>query len=491
MIKSLHKAIWAVLALIIFFFSLSGICGGAFCAPANVASDVLEDLQRDENFNLDDYPEILDDYSLNVIQIAESADGELFIYVYQPSGKGTGIYASSINIGRDKNDTADLSFPNYKLEYLNSSGVFYKYKVLNFELKEDNVRYYNISNILRPFKYFYDGASENDNKVSEVPYRVGQMWTAITVGDTVAYELTDSEVIEITQKYVGYVYLYQGSYVHQNLYMTATCSYKNFVAFSTDRPIDRLIQAEVQYSLCDLTFSICIGDLCTEHIKGSKCYEHRGEPVEQEPITLSADDKTAAPAYGGFNAHSYTWYNIQSTEEFLKDNNNSDYKLTTEGASNIEGTQWVLNFHKSDYTGKTDLKDFTPHMNVKTETVQDVMILRLMFETDGETYNLGVVDNKQTGGEAPVNYLIHKSFWQKISSFFNNVLSFFSLKGWFGKLLLIAAIVIALLFAVKLLLSRRSASKVTVTTAPPNSGRPRTSRRNVRTRKAYAGSKKK
>ena len=33
----------------------------------------------------------------------------------------------------------------------------------------------------------------------------------------------------------------------------------------------------------------------------------------------------------------------------------------------------------------------------------DVTILRLKFETDGITYNLGVIDNKQTGNNAPIN----------------------------------------------------------------------------------------
>ena len=35
--------------------------------------------------------------------------------------------------------------------------------------------------------------------------------------------------------------------------------------------------------------------------------------------------------------------------------------------------------------------------------VGDVTILRLKFETDGITYNLGVIDNKQTGGKEPSN----------------------------------------------------------------------------------------
>ena len=35
--------------------------------------------------------------------------------------------------------------------------------------------------------------------------------------------------------------------------------------------------------------------------------------------------------------------------------------------------------------------------------VSDVIILRLKFETDGKIYNLGVIDNKQTGDGIPDN----------------------------------------------------------------------------------------
>lgn len=40
-------------------------------------TSVLEDLQKDENFNAEDYPIVADDYSLQVITIAESENKEL------------------------------------------------------------------------------------------------------------------------------------------------------------------------------------------------------------------------------------------------------------------------------------------------------------------------------------------------------------------------------------------------------------------------------
>ena len=63
----------------------SGV-GTTYAATTNY-SNVLDDLKEDSAFNLKDYPAIIFDYNLNVIQIAESTDGELFVYVYQPAAK--------------------------------------------------------------------------------------------------------------------------------------------------------------------------------------------------------------------------------------------------------------------------------------------------------------------------------------------------------------------------------------------------------------------
>ena len=42
------------------------------------------------------------------------------------------------------------------------------------------------------------------------------------------------------------------------------------------------------------------------------------------------------------------------------------------------------------------------YYHAETTMVGNVTILRLKFETDGITYNLGVIDNKQTGGTEPI-----------------------------------------------------------------------------------------
>ena len=114
---------------------------------------------------------------------------------------------------------------------------------------------------------------------------------------------------------------------------------------------------------------------------------------------------------GGLFAGTYTWDRIQSVEDFIatEDRENiyhgaiidvkTSSKLTDEALAELQGKKWVLRFAETDYTfwyGENAHGTFST-------LVGDVTILRLKFETDGITYNLGVIDNKQTGSSDPVN----------------------------------------------------------------------------------------
>ena len=76
----------------------------------------LEDLSTDENFNPENYPVIEDDYSLQVIQIAESSEKQLFVYVYQPCADFLDLRASSINISCALHIKENIK--NYKLNFV-------------------------------------------------------------------------------------------------------------------------------------------------------------------------------------------------------------------------------------------------------------------------------------------------------------------------------------------------------------------------------------
>ena len=92
-------ALLAVLLFIITAFASGGMAPVYAATSANtVYTNVLDDLTKDNSFKPSNYPEKTDDYSLQIIQLAESSDKDLFVYVYQPSGQNKNLAACSINI---------------------------------------------------------------------------------------------------------------------------------------------------------------------------------------------------------------------------------------------------------------------------------------------------------------------------------------------------------------------------------------------------------
>lgn len=166
-------------------------------------TDVLEDLQKDENFNIDNYPVVKDDYSLQVIQIAESSDRELFLYVYQPCSPNIDLNATSINLSTTTG--RDLSYKNYFLQLLSKNGCFGKYILRNFTVQTEDTRIYDISSIFRKWNAKYDEESGTDNTIEEVSFAVAQKFTAKTMEDgTVEYANNGTDVVYITDKWCGF-----------------------------------------------------------------------------------------------------------------------------------------------------------------------------------------------------------------------------------------------------------------------------------------------
>ena len=162
-LKNLITAFAAFLLFTIFFPLIGG--GAGYASAASSYSSVLEDLQKDSNFNVAEYPAGGKDYLLQVIQVAESSDKELFVYVYQPYGKLT---ASSISISKTMGD--DYRPIKYPLSLLNHSGVFYKYIVDKFELETEAERYYNISQIWCNYDRQIDG-EQTDGQIGRASCR--------------------------------------------------------------------------------------------------------------------------------------------------------------------------------------------------------------------------------------------------------------------------------------------------------------------------------
>ena len=91
-----------ILCLALAFVMGGGIILSAFTTKAEastiVHSNVLDDLKKDGNFKEADYASDINDHSMHVIQIAESSEKELFIYVYHPSNSHMDLKAKKINM---------------------------------------------------------------------------------------------------------------------------------------------------------------------------------------------------------------------------------------------------------------------------------------------------------------------------------------------------------------------------------------------------------
>lgn len=400
MTKSNKRITYFITALFaVVLFVITAFVGGgaavAYAADNVIYTNVIDDLKKDSGFKPSNYPENAEDYGLQVIQLAESADKELFVYVYQPSGQTKNFTACSVNISTTIND--NISFINYKLQKLNSSGVFFKYKVSDFTVKTEPTRYYAISSIYRPFDESIDKPASDGNTVTEVNYNVSKQYCFGEINGKPYVNCVDIETIVVTDKFVGFVRYKDGF----KLYVGACDSH--FVAFNTDKPIDKLLEADVYYTMQKYSWSVV-------PLQGEK--ETFGEKSENYAY-LKYTDKVEHTG-GGLFAGTYKWDRIETTQQFIAENDLTQNvysgaiidvsvanKITDEGKAALQGKKWVLRFAETSYSLSGYPSTGSTFEN--TTLVGDVTILRLKFETDGITYNLGTIDNKQTGSDKPIN----------------------------------------------------------------------------------------
>lgn len=370
-------------------------------ATESADTGVLADFKKDPKFNPDDYPSISGDYSLKVIQIAESTDGELLVYVYQPGGKYNPVDATSINISTTKGE--DLQFKNYELTLLDRNGVLSKYKVANFSIPKTEERYYEITSIYREPVNESESKVDNGNLIEEVAFAVGKSYTiSDNPGGTQNIKVDDVDVIRITNKFVGFMRYYGGVgwYTRDNVDV-------HFVAFDTDKKIDQLLEADVFYEM--QTFY----KKDTHYGVSSDTTENFGDR-KKEYITLNSEKDMIYEGSGWFNKD-YKFPQIESVSTFLESSEKETIynigifdlvekeTIKSEALSAIKECKWVLRFALTDYTMYSYVGPNYSYEEYNGTTVGSVSILRLAFITDDIYYNLGVVDNKQTGSKDPVN----------------------------------------------------------------------------------------
>ena len=207
-------------------------------------SNVLKDLQKDENFNVENYPSIEDDYSLQVIQIAETKGGEVLVYVYQPSAETRELVATKISVSQTI--LGNYSPELYNLTLLNSEGVFQKYRIDGLEILAGQLRYYEISEIMRAWNEEIDEPGLGGNIVEQKAYPVAQRWAVCTLNGETYYDCEITEVVEITDMFVGFIEYEDG--LKLGFHPINGACQSHFIAFNSDHKMDELLEADITFT---------------------------------------------------------------------------------------------------------------------------------------------------------------------------------------------------------------------------------------------------
>ena len=397
--KKVNRLTYIMAVVLAFMLCLITLCvnngvGGKAYAISTTYTGVLNDLTKDPNFMFSAYAENATDYSINVIQIAESKDGELFVYTYQPCQNSRKLTATDINMSQSQtvNGTNLLS-----LTHLNSWGVFCKYKVNDLTVSSSATRYYNVTSIYREFiKDLDNGTAGGENTTNGVSYPVGQLWTVTGFNSDIKYEMKVVETLKIDSEYISSLRYGDGFQFDGTKYMDA-----HFYAFSTTNKIDRLMSADIVFE------TTAYSQLAGQQPKTQ-------DPVKHE-ITLYGEERSNDG--GGWFGKKYSWDTLVSTKEFISNAEAQGFEFNEDKKKEILKQDWILNFYETPYTCEAGGKDvlisaFIPFGFIWTiingltttgETVSNVSLLRLEYDYNGEIYNLGVVSNKVTGDKEPVN----------------------------------------------------------------------------------------
>ena len=377
----------ALAGIVVLLFMLQCFCITAY---ADEAPSILDDF-KDTEFNIADYPEIADeevteDNFYNVFQIAETNNGELFVYVYHPN-TGRKFLATTIRLSTAINESA--KFDDYELEFIGSEKTIYKYKVKNFAVRQDRLRYYLVAAIHRKWDAVLDQDSagrEGDEKA----YAVGKLWTASTVNGEVTYEVEEKDVVVVTAKSAP-------SLIRCNSGISWTALHacdSHYVGFKFDRSMDEILSADIAFSEVPYTGKVIDKDVMLDE----GAIEKKKVPITRDQVVTNEQDLD-------WFGKKFEWQRISRTEEFLSVHSE---ELPAAAKKNLDGTDWVFQFYETPFKAPQGggltilLGTLIPLVGLgislgaeaKGVEVREVSLLQLTFKKAGVTYTLGVVDDK-------------------------------------------------------------------------------------------------
>ena len=334
---------------------------------------------------------------INLLDLIEE-NNSLQLKVNIPLSLTDELQLTSVNISK----TEELDIKNYKLSLLEekSNEEYSIYLVNDFSLETGKTRLYVIPSIFRNYNEIIDGEQAEDQTITEKAIEVSAKYTFEDddKGTTVTY--SGIKVITVTNKFVGFIQYKDGLTFSED---NACNAY--FVAFSTDIPIENLLEADVYY-VTQKYFEY----FYTEPFFNSGRINY---PPQDNYAYITSEDYVTYDAPGWF-ADSYLWDRIVTVNSFLTQYGEN---LSEEQLKQLENCQWILNFAETEYKREST----TTSTFVTNTIISDVTILRLAFETAGQYYNLATTDDKVTGSEDPVITVEPEAnIWEKVKEFFKN-----------------------------------------------------------------------
>ena len=373
------RAFTLCVCLVLLLTMGGGILLSAFAVRANAAtvqySSALEDLEKDENFDAAQYPEIEGSADIKVVHIAEGADGELLVYTYQPGNRSNHRKARYINMSLQTASDKDLQYKLYSLTWLNSDGVFDKYVVNGFLITNEPYRNYTIASVYRIYDDTVDASSDCES-IDSVQYKalpVAQTWCLYYLNDQLVYEMEHINVVKITVYATGSVLYRNGFKLYQD-----RCD-SHYVAFSVDNfNVDKIYDADIRYTLIDYatTTYATTGTTHTE-VTGTQTIEKKLSHLE-----------TGSNEGDGLLGKKYIWNRISTVEDFIREcEEDANSEFSTEELVGLNQSQFVFRFVETPNEISIALGSQVDEYS----EVSEIGILRLHFLSEGKVYNLGVV----------------------------------------------------------------------------------------------------
>ena len=405
-----------ILTILLIFALILTMSGGVISSALTVRaeeltySNVLDDLQKDPSFNVTNYPNKIDDYSLHIIQVAEGCNGEIFVYVYQPSDSTVDLRAKKINMSLQNPLDEDASYQFYDLIWINSNGVFDKYVVNGVSVSSEPVRFYSIAAIYRNFDESLGDIHTGgiDDNTDYKSYSVATSWSCRTFNGNYEVKSNKFNVLDVDINSVGFFSFFDG-FDFGYEYIDA-----HFVAFSVSNfNVDYISKAEITYEIVDYTG---LG----QSRENFSIVSYDEETRDQKHSILYDTDSSLIDAFWGAKS----WDRIADITSFQKqcEENNVKY-VDTSNETAINNAQFVFQFYETEC--RESLAMGTSTHQISGTLVSKVTLLSLTFISNNEVYHMGVVADVVSDDGSPDGE--DGSDWDKLTDMFAKILGLFGL----------------------------------------------------------------